>query len=187
MSAVWPWLNANVVGNLAASFVAWAIGGGYLWIRHIKPHLDAQRDHRADVEAWLADQNEQLDALLANSADQGGRHGVTGQTGYMPPVHDDLQPAHNRDVTDRLKAAERCVLDVTEALTGVRHDGVYNYDEVREALLATIPPRPRDLSPVTLTDEQVADMRAQYEAAVNQTYRLTEPVNLLFGINGRPA
>lgn len=58
--------------------------------------------------------------------------------------HPDLRPAHNRDVTDRLKAAERCVLDVAEALTGVRHDGVVDYDEVREALLSAIGQRRGD-------------------------------------------
>lgn len=45
---------------------------------------------------------------------------------------------NTRDITDRLKAAERCVLDVAEALTGERHDGVFDYDDVRRALLAHI-------------------------------------------------
>lgn len=45
---------------------------------------------------------------------------------------------HNRDITDRLKAAERCVLDLTEALTGDRHDGIYDYDQARDRLLVEI-------------------------------------------------
>jgi hypothetical protein len=53
-------------------------------------------------------------------------------------VHPDLVPAHNRDVTDRLKAAEQCVLALTEALTGEKHDSVYDYLGVREHLLSVI-------------------------------------------------
>lgn len=63
---------------------------------------------------------------------------IRENTRPVAEVHPDLRPAHNRDVTDRLKAAERCVLDVAEALMGVRHDGVFDYDEVREALLSAI-------------------------------------------------
>jgi hypothetical protein len=48
---------------------------------------------------------------------------------------------HNRDITDRLKAAERCVLAATEALTGETHDGIYDYDQAREHLLSVIQAR----------------------------------------------
>jgi hypothetical protein len=45
---------------------------------------------------------------------------------------------HHRDLTDRLKAAERCVLAIEEALTGEKHGGIYDYDRVREHLLSVI-------------------------------------------------
>lgn len=82
---------------------------GRLRRRRIRTQLDTLTDAvaalHADVEAWTADQNERLDALLANSADQGGSHGVTGQTGYIPPVELDAAAVRSgfADVTGRLR------------------------------------------------------------------------------------
>lgn len=49
-----------------------------------------------------------------------------------------LIPTHNRAITDRLKAAERCVLAIQEALTGEKPDGVLDYDQTCEHLLSRI-------------------------------------------------
>lgn len=49
-----------------------------------------------------------------------------------------IVPTHNRAITDRLKAAERCVLAIQEALTGEKPDGVLDYDQTREYLLSVI-------------------------------------------------
>jgi hypothetical protein len=82
-----PWLEfaAIVLGIMASrALLDLAV---WLWDRRrTDPAEDAAMDRHRELEGWLASQNERLDALLANSADQGGRHGVTGQTGFIPPV-----------------------------------------------------------------------------------------------------
>ena len=100
MSAVWSWLNANVVGNLVASFTAWLIAGSYVWFRHLRPHLKAQRlqweweaQHHSHVHDWFIDVHERLDA--AGVPDFAAPHGVhstesvaaaSDDTGFLPTV-----------------------------------------------------------------------------------------------------
>lgn len=49
-----------------------------------------------------------------------------------------LPQPFGRELTDRLAAAEHCVVAVAEALTGEKIDGVVDYDEARENLLSAI-------------------------------------------------
>lgn len=85
-----PWLEfaAIALGIMAAR----ALLDLAVWLWHRRKGDPAADRHR-ELEGWIAVVTEDVEALLANSADQGGRHGVTGQTGYMPPVLTDAQLA----------------------------------------------------------------------------------------------
>lgn len=86
MTAVWAWLNANVVGNLAAGFIQMALVAVPVWFKHIKPHLDAQAQHRRDVEDWFAGLHTRLDAAGVPDLGQPAESGAHGYTDTFTAV-----------------------------------------------------------------------------------------------------
>lgn len=46
----WLWTNDGV-GNFTASAVVFALGGRWVWVRHVKPHLDRIHHLHTKVDA----------------------------------------------------------------------------------------------------------------------------------------
>lgn len=82
-----PWLFVAVI---VGTILARALHDLTVWLWRRNHSADDVEDvagerHR-EVEGWLADQNDRIDTLAASLAEQGGKHGVTGPTRYMPPA-----------------------------------------------------------------------------------------------------
>jgi hypothetical protein len=101
-----PWLFVAVVLGTIVARVLLDVAA-WLW-RRAHPADDVEDvagERHREVEGWLADQNDRIDALAAGLAEQGGKHGVTGPTGYMPPAEPDGAAVRSgfADVTGRLR------------------------------------------------------------------------------------